>query len=436
MSAFNHAWSVIKGMNPMDDPRIRRHIGPNDVHGFASFKAREPFDPNNVIVDQEVTRMGRPAPDLRNRELDIRHRRSYGVPETGELPLLSDELDRIRVPTRDRDRDLVKALSTEDLRMAARTGGIQMTPERRRAYADAGLPLSTGGGFRTMPESTARNLIDLQRGRGSFLSEADFNAAHDLKHKDTLDALHTYGGYYSPRYGEFTANPGDEGLEDIHYALTQGQSMKDPSLEQEPERIGRNKRLEGQNVFAREYDFVREVPQPRKNFYGDRLHQELASGATVDSRGRRGVVPMEIKNRLRSRGIPITTPRLFPGEYADRNVQEIRDNTPDRFREHLDKILAERRRAEEEQYPTSEFSRRGEAGASPSDQAFKIIQQRKDNAERMKQVQADRQREMMMQRQRDKMKSRTPPRARGGRREGPNQRKMRLKREAERRKNR
>ena len=75
MSAFNHAWSVIKGMNPMDDPRIRVHMSPNPVYRDAAFQAREPFDPDNVIVDQEVTRMGRPAPDLRNPELDLRHRR-------------------------------------------------------------------------------------------------------------------------------------------------------------------------------------------------------------------------------------------------------------------------------------------------------------------------------------------------------------------------
>lgn len=265
--------------------------------------------------------------------------------------------------------DLVKALSTEDLRMAARTGGIQMTPERRQAYADAGLPFSTGGGFRTMPEKTARHLIDYQRDRGYFLSQADMDAQHDLKHKDTLDALHTYGGYYSPRYGEFTANPGDERLDDIHYALTQGQSMPDPMEIQEPTVVGT------QDVKG-------------KRGYGTRGRAEITPG-----------------------------PRRTASEPTRELSKPFTSTDPPRN-------------------PESEFSRRGDAGASPTDQAFKIIQQRKDNAERMKQVQADRQREMMMQRQRARMKSRTPPQARGRRREGPNQRKMRLKREAEGRKNR
>jgi len=332
--------------------------------------------------------------------------------------------------------DLVKALSTEDLRMAARTGGIQMTPERRQAYADAGLPLSTGGGFRTMPESTARNLIDLQRDREHSLSQADMDAVHDLKHKDTLDALHTYGGYYSPRYGEFTANPGDERLEDIHYALTQGQSMEDPLLEQEPERIGRFLSEERPAVVAREFDDPSDVPLAERDYYGRRLHQELAPGATG------GVVPMYRTGYKSKGGMPITKPRLFPGELPSL-TQQIRDDTPDRFTERLDKIRAERRRAEKEQYPTSDFARRGDAGASPTDQAFRVIQQRKENAERMKQVLADRQREMrerqqdrMMQIQRDRMKSKQPPKGRaGGRRpgEGKNAYKNRMRRQGGRR---
>tara|TARA_R100000458_G_C8254341_1_gene230693 strand:+ start:1081 stop:1419 length:339 start_codon:yes stop_codon:yes gene_type:complete len=96
MRPLDAAWKVLKGMNPMDDPRIRAHRSPNPVHRDAAFQAREPFDPNNVIVDQEVTRMGRPAPDLGNRELDLRQRRSYGVPEgPGSMPLLSDEVEEI-----------------------------------------------------------------------------------------------------------------------------------------------------------------------------------------------------------------------------------------------------------------------------------------------------------------------------------------------------
>ena len=98
MNPMNEAWMLLKGMNPMDDPRIRAHRSPNPVYRDAAFQAREPFDPNNVIVDQEVTRMGRPAPDLSNPELDLRHRRSYGIPNghsVGEISLLSDEVEEI-----------------------------------------------------------------------------------------------------------------------------------------------------------------------------------------------------------------------------------------------------------------------------------------------------------------------------------------------------
>ena len=96
MGAFEQAWKLLKSMNPMNDPRIRAHISPNPVHRDAAFQARKPFDPNNIIVDQEVTRMGRPAPDSSNRELDLRHRRSYGIPQgPGTMPLLSEEVEEI-----------------------------------------------------------------------------------------------------------------------------------------------------------------------------------------------------------------------------------------------------------------------------------------------------------------------------------------------------
>ena len=96
MSAFEQAWLLLKSMNPMDDPRIRAHINPNPVHRDSAFQVRKPFDPNNIIVDQEVTRMGRPAPDSDNRELDLRQRRSYRISEgPGTMPLLSEEVEEI-----------------------------------------------------------------------------------------------------------------------------------------------------------------------------------------------------------------------------------------------------------------------------------------------------------------------------------------------------
>jgi|9_EtaG_2_1085328.scaffolds.fasta_scaffold57291_2 hypothetical protein len=58
---------------------------------------------------------------------------------------------------------ILKELSRDDLRHAARTGGIPMTEVRRQAYEDEGLPLSTGGGFRTMPDTEAQMMMETQR---------------------------------------------------------------------------------------------------------------------------------------------------------------------------------------------------------------------------------------------------------------------------------
>lgn len=58
---------------------------------------------------------------------------------------------------------VLKALSRDDLRHAARTGGIPMTEARRQTYEDEGLPLSTGGGFRTMPDTEAQLMMETQR---------------------------------------------------------------------------------------------------------------------------------------------------------------------------------------------------------------------------------------------------------------------------------
>ena len=58
---------------------------------------------------------------------------------------------------------VLKALSRDDLRHAARTGGIPMTEARRQTYEAEGLPLSTGGGFRTMPDTEAQLMMETQR---------------------------------------------------------------------------------------------------------------------------------------------------------------------------------------------------------------------------------------------------------------------------------
>ena len=292
--------------------------------------------------------------------------------------------------------DLIKALSTEDLRMAARTGGIQMTPERRQAYADAGLPLSTGGGFRTMPETEARRLVTHQKtgsyeGIDGYIDDPK-HPLFDPRHKEEiLESLHhdlDTGGSLDM----------DDRLYDRHHILTQGQSMPDPMEIQEPTVVGSQK-----------VENIDEYGLPVPNFDIER--------AIRSQRGPRGP---------RS-GIPIgARTKITPG--------------PRRTASEPTRIFSKPFTSTD---PESEFSRRGDAGASPSDQAFKIIQQRKDNAERMKQVLADRQQEMakrqqdrMMQIQRDRMKSKQPPKGRaGGRRpgEGKNAYKNRMRRQGGRR---
>ena len=92
---------------------------------------------------------------------------------------------------------VLKELSREDLQQAARTGGIGMTDARRQAYGDEGLPLSTGGGFRTMPDTEAQMMMETQRrfrqGHGNLppgmtderfarmgMEDARSNQVHDL----------------------------------------------------------------------------------------------------------------------------------------------------------------------------------------------------------------------------------------------------------------
>ena len=92
---------------------------------------------------------------------------------------------------------ILKELSRDDLRHAARTGGIPMTGARRQVYEDAGLPLSTGGGFRTMPDTEAQMMMETQRrfrqGHGNLppgmtderfermgMEDARSNQVHDL----------------------------------------------------------------------------------------------------------------------------------------------------------------------------------------------------------------------------------------------------------------
>jgi hypothetical protein len=253
-----------------------------------------------------------------------------------------------------------------------------MTPERRQAYTDAGLPLNTGGGFRTMPETEAQRIMRYQR-------------------TGSLEGMDKEIGF-NPRRTTIGYDPEGEAL-----AERQSASMEDPLLEQERERVGRNARMHSERAFP-----------IMQNIGGKNVPKtEWHSGY-----GRK---------RFASE----------PGEIANRKVQEI-SNTPKPYKEYLDNLANQKRNKATplpegyqgpEQFPPSEFARRGDASASPSDQAFKVMQQRREAAEAHEQVLAERQREMQMNALRNKMRNQPniQRKQRGRRGQGPNSRKNRMK---------
>ena len=253
---------------------------------------------------------------------------------------------------------ILKELDTQDLQQAARTGGIGMTPERRQAYTDAGLPLNTGGGFRTMPDTEAQRLMGYQKtGSREAIDGYTGDPKHPLfdpRHKaEIAEFLHQddTGGNLDM----------DDRLYDLHHILTQGQSIQDPMEIQEPTDVG-TQGVRGEKTYGAS-GRVQITPGPRR---------------TVSEEPRRFLKP-------------------FTATDPPKN-------------------------------PESEFSRRGEAGVSPSNQAFEAIQQRRERAEAHKQMLADRQKEIMMRQQQARMQSRQPTMKRNRRRgQGPNSRKNRMK---------
>ncbi len=280
--------------------------------------------------------------------------------------------------------DLLKALSPEDLQQAARTGGIGMTPERGQAYADAGLPLNTGGGFRTMPDTEAQRLMRYQK-TGSpegINQQMGSGATFDPKAKDLAEFLHQD----SDTGGNLDM---DDRLEDIHYMLTQGQSIEPHSEPDAPPEHPMKEYL---------------APMPK----GRGVSEEYQKRTAASNRG------------------AIDSYRNNQKEGNERDLREYLNQLP-----------------ENERFPPSEFARRGDAGASASDKAFSEMKNRqqraeaeKQRAEAEKQMLAERQKEMMMRQQKARMKSKQPPKGRaGGRRpgEGKNAYKNRMRRQGGRR---
>jgi hypothetical protein len=283
---------------------------------------------------------------------------------------------------------ILKELDTQDLQQAARTGGIGMTPERRQAYTDAGLPLNTGGGFRTMPETEAQRIMRYQR-------------------TGSLEGMDKEIGF-NPRRTTIGYDPEGEAL-----AETQGASIDPMSDDEPPPEHPSQNFLE---PIPKSISDLRRLPNTRGRFAG-------RANLIEDDRGRRRPNPGRI--------------RIGELEQEQKNIaarnRDIASALGKKQRQ-VDRRL-DARRADIEgrqgpvEFPTGEFARRGNASASPSDQAFKVIQQRREAAEAHEQVLAERQREMQMNALRNKMRNQPniQRKQRGRRGQGPNSRKNRMK---------
>ena len=139
---------------------------------------------------------------------------------------------------------LLKDLSTEDYKQAARTGGLRETPERRAAYEEEGMPYRPPPPM--LPTGTQKNAEDMMRAQRSYWNTDMPDYIHDrvygARHAGTDDYRpmidptdewenwdqqpeHHGVGYFSDRDAE---------------SLTSGHSMEDPHTEPEPEIVSRN----------------------------------------------------------------------------------------------------------------------------------------------------------------------------------------------------
>lgn len=181
-----HALESMRAARPNAQRENRPRMAfdfPFDAYGRASRTVIEPSTHNMPpktmrSADRDLLRLrmynaGRGKPVGPTGELDTFGHLSdepIGLSRT-DTQILSDRHDREQEFDLRRSSDspidtawsILKELSREDLQHAARTGGIPMTEARRQAYEDEGLPLSTGGGFRTMPDTEAQLMMETQR---------------------------------------------------------------------------------------------------------------------------------------------------------------------------------------------------------------------------------------------------------------------------------
>ena len=146
--------------------------------------------------------------------------------------------------------NVLKALDTQDLRQAARTGGLRETPERKQAYREVGMPYSAPPMLQTirdarfgMADITPASHTGSQKDAESLMESQKSTFAF----KDTaLDRTKPFGArqrIWNPiNYGGFYSTGGHEGTGEFselhHPGIDQGDIlhpdiMTDPEFEQE-----------------------------------------------------------------------------------------------------------------------------------------------------------------------------------------------------------
>ena len=199
--------------------------------------------------------------------------------------------------------NLLKALSREDLEMAARTGGIGMTDARRQAYADQDLPLSTGGGFRTMPDSEAQRIMQIQRNNRQGSAHEGTHAGfkdmgmEDFRGNQFHDADSFQDPNFEPMVDSFSLRPEDASLEDPSFA--ERHEPEQPEPEFDPELSSFHNRDRRQSPSGEAFTYLKR----KKEAEARRMQEVRERGRRMPQQQQRrdGRRPGEGKNAYRNR---------------------------------------------------------------------------------------------------------------------------------------
>jgi len=139
---------------------------------------------------------------------------------------------------------ILKEMSREDYNIAARTGGIPMTDARQESYKGAGpdgkdLPLNTGDSFRTMPDTEAQRMMQIQRdnrqGAAHEGTHAGFESMgmEDFRGNQFHDAPHFQDPNFEPMVDSFSLRPEDASLPDPSFAERHEPEQPEPEFDPE-----------------------------------------------------------------------------------------------------------------------------------------------------------------------------------------------------------